>query len=392
MVLTRKQEEGLKIAVSRFKDCEPWTCISGYAGTGKSTLVKFIIAALNLNPDEVCYVAFTGKAANVLKQKGCANATTAHKLLYRSRILPNGKYIHEPRKTLDPFIKLIIVDEVSMLPKHIWDLLIGHRIHVIALGDPEQLPPVDEDNGILANPHIFLDEIMRQAQESEIIRLSMHVREGRPLATFEQAQTEVQIITPAQVVSGMYEWADQIICATNANRNKINMAMRKLKNFPDTPVQEDKIISLKNHWECFSNQGSALTNGSIGHIVDSSVQRLEVPRYIIPQGYLDVLYTDLLTEDNETFTGLFLDYQQLLTGEKTLQGKQEYQMLRSKMTMDPPFDFAYGYAITCWKAQGSEWDKVLLFEENFPFSKEEHKRYLYTGITRAKNKIVIVRK
>ena len=279
-----------------------------------------------------------------------------------------------------------------MLPKHIWDLLIGHRIHVIALGDPEQLPPVDEDNGVLANPHIFLDEIMRQAQESEIIRLSMHVREGRPLATFEQAQTEVQIIAPAQVVSGMYEWADQIICATNANRNKINMAMRKLKNFPDTPVQEDKIISLKNHWECFSNQGSALTNGSIGHIVDSSVQRLEVPRYIIPQGYLDVLYTDLLTEDNETFTGLFLDYQQLLTGEKTLQGKQEYQMLRSKMTMDPPFDFAYGYAITCWKAQGSEWDKVLLFEENFPFSKEEHKRYLYTGITRAKNKIVIVRK
>lgn len=112
-----------------------WLCLK--VGTGKSTLVKFIIAALNLNPDEVCYVAFTGKAANVLKQKGCTNATTAHKLLYRSRILPNGKYIHEPRKALDPFIKLIIVDEVSMLPKHIWDLLIGHRIHVIALGDPE---------------------------------------------------------------------------------------------------------------------------------------------------------------------------------------------------------------------------------------------------------------
>lgn len=66
MKLTKKQEEGLKIAVARYKNREPWTCISGYAGTGKSTLVKFIIAALNVDPEDVCYIAFTGKAATVL--------------------------------------------------------------------------------------------------------------------------------------------------------------------------------------------------------------------------------------------------------------------------------------------------------------------------------------
>jgi exodeoxyribonuclease-5 len=60
--------------------------------------------------------------------------------------------------------------------------------------------------------------------------------------------------------------------------------------------------------------------------------------------------------------------------------------------MEPPYDFAYAYAITCHKAQGSEWNKVLIFEEGFPFETEEHKRWLYTAVTRAAEKVVIVRK
>ena len=69
------------------------------AGTGKSTLVKFIISALpNIVPEtDVKYVAYTGKAANVLKNKGCPGATTAHKLLYEARMMPNGKYQFFPR-------------------------------------------------------------------------------------------------------------------------------------------------------------------------------------------------------------------------------------------------------------------------------------------------------
>ena len=97
MILTAKQEEGLKIAVARFKAHEPWTCISGYAGSGKSTLVKFIISALNIPEDEVCYVAYTGKAATVLQQKGCPNAMTAHKLLYWASPTPSGKFIFKPK-------------------------------------------------------------------------------------------------------------------------------------------------------------------------------------------------------------------------------------------------------------------------------------------------------
>ena len=98
MELTAKQEKGLKIAIERFKNGERYTCIAGYAGTGKSTLVKFIIEALpgiRLDKD-VKYVAYTGKASNILKNKGCPGATTAHKLLYSARMLPSGKYTFSP--------------------------------------------------------------------------------------------------------------------------------------------------------------------------------------------------------------------------------------------------------------------------------------------------------
>ena len=57
MVLTNKQEQGLKIAIDRYKNNERFTVISGYAGTGKSTLVKYLIAALNVREDDVCYAA-----------------------------------------------------------------------------------------------------------------------------------------------------------------------------------------------------------------------------------------------------------------------------------------------------------------------------------------------
>ena len=137
IVLTNKQEQGLREAVERYKRGEKYTVISGYAGSGKSTLVKFIISALDIDSDtQVAYVAFTGKAAAVLSQKGCPNATTAHKLLYRAKPMPNGSYKFIPRDTLEQEYKVIVVDEVSMLPTSLWQQLLRHPVYIIALGDP----------------------------------------------------------------------------------------------------------------------------------------------------------------------------------------------------------------------------------------------------------------
>lgn len=92
---------------------------------------------MGLSENEVSYIAFTGKAAKVLQQKGCPNAMTAHKLLYYSDMKANGKFTFRPRKRLENgALRVIVVDEISMLPRDMWELLLSHHIYVLALGDP----------------------------------------------------------------------------------------------------------------------------------------------------------------------------------------------------------------------------------------------------------------
>ena len=390
VTLTNKQEQGLRIAVERYKAHESWTCIAGYAGTGKSTLVKFIIAALNVAPENVAYVTFTGKAASVLRHKGCPNAMTAHKLLYYSKRLPNGKFVFTPRTSLEGEYKVIVVDEISMLPKELWELLLRHKVYIIACGDPFQLPPINKnaDNHVLDTPHIFLDEIMRQAEESEIIRLTMNIREGKPIQY--QRGNEVQVVSPDDVVSGMYDWADQIICATNKKRLDINTYMRAAAGRGELPEDGDKIIACRNCWDIIDTTGeNALVNGTIGYLDGLTFGTQEYPIYGFPT--VPVIRTGLRTDDGG-FDEIMLDQQALMTGKKFLTPEQEYQIYRrASLKGLEPIEFNYGYAITCHRAQGSEWEKVLVFEESFPFDKEEHARWLYTACTRPSEKLVLVR-
>ena len=389
MVLTKKQEEGLKIAVQRYNDHEAWTCIAGYAGTGKSTLVKFIVAALDIPEDYVCYIAYTGKAAKVLREKGCPNAMTAHRLLYQSFPKADGSFYHKIKRPLDWPYKLIVVDEISMLPKGIWDLLLSHKIHVICLGDPFQLPPIGEDNQVLYNPHIFLDEIMRQAQESEIIRLTMDIRNGKPLNLFKG--NEVQVIDQKDMVGGMYGWADQIIVAKNATRRNVNSAMRKmLFNVNDeAPVEGDKIICLRNDWETVTEAGDVLVNGTIGTL--NNIRLNKNHPFLKPQMIADFLpddYSELdlaISPQDLYFRNLNIDHKLLTTGEPTVTDKNFKRFPKGMR----PLTFDYGYCITCHKAQGSEYDKVLVLEEFLRGN--DHDRWLYTAATRAKEKLVIVR-
>ncbi len=391
MVLTSKQQTGLKIAVARYKAGEPYTCIAGYAGTGKSTLINFIVEALDIDPIEIAYITYTGKAASVLRHKNCPNAMTAHKLLYKSRPMPDGKFMYIPKDCLEEDYKLIVVDEVSMLPKTLWDLLLSHRVHVLACGDPFQIPPIDKDsdNHILDNPHIFLDEIMRQAAESEIIRVSMDIRNGKPLNYFKG--NEVQIIRNEEVVDGMYDWADQILVATNAKRQVINDFMRQSKGYDALPQIGDKVIALRNCWDTFDTNGEmALVNGTIGYITDKKLEYREYPLYRFPQ--VPILKSQIETPEGETFKAIACDYTALKTGKKFLTPQQEYQIIRRRdLKGSEPIEFNYGYAITTHRAQGSQWNKVLVYEEQFPFNREEHARHLYTGVTRAAEKLVLVR-
>ena len=393
MILTRKQSEGLLIAIDRYKAKKKYTVISGYAGSGKSTLVRFIIEALDVDEDDVCYCAFTGKAAEVLRKKGNKNACTLHRLLYESIPKPEGGFFRKPKPVLD--YKVIVVDEVSMAPKSLIDLLFKHNIYAICLGDPGQLPPIDkdEDNHLLDHPHIFLDEIMRQAQESEIIQLTMKIRNNEPINYFDGK--EVKIIPYSQLNTGILQWGDQILTATNATRQAINTQMRQLLNYPNHPVDGDKMICLRNYWEDFSDDGDPLINGTIGILKNSFQTWREIPRVAKSNiKKFDILMGDLSIPDTSDIYNLVdMDYKMILTGNKCCDWKLSYRLgkLRFRYGDIVPKEFTYAYAVTVHKAQGSEWNNIVVLEENFPFDKIEHTRWLYTACTRASAKLVLVR-
>lgn len=388
MILTRSQEEAVKICKTKYSNKDPYTIILGYAGSGKSTLIPVVVDALGLHPErDVAYIAYTGKAALVMANKGCYNAQTAHRLLYHSVLQPNGSFKHIPKKDIGRY-RLIIVDEVSMLPKDMWELLLSHHIPVIAFGDPGQLPPVKaQDNGMMDKPDCFLSEIVRQAQENEIIRLSMDVREFKPLSLYKGHQ--VQIIDPEEVIPGMYIWADQIICAKNATRRTLNQETRQLLYDVEDlePVEGDKLICLNNYWEDVNPIGDALVNGTTGSI--SFIRKFDTTKFhpamkvdMLPDGF-DINYP----LGDPYYTDVLIDYQLLTTGVPTV-NENNWKKFQGDIR---PREFDYGYAITAHKSQGSEYNKVLVFEENFPFVQEEHMRWLYTAITRAKSKLVVVR-
>ena len=396
MELNEKQKNGLTLALQRYKNKEKYTVIAGYAGAGKSTLVRFIIEELKtygVKETDVCFACFTGKAAQVLLKKGNKNVITLHKLLYKSIPKESGGFVRIPNPSI-PY-KIVVVDEVSMAPKTLMDLLFKHNVYVICLGDPFQLPPVDkkEDNHLLDAPHIFLDEIMRQAQESEIIQLSMAIRENRPIEAFQGK--EVQILNKEELNTGMLTWADQILVATNATRVSINTQMRKLLNFGEKPQDGDKIICLRNYWDCFSDNEEPLVNGTIGILKNSFLTKRYLPRIVKSTdglSHIDLIMGDFISDSGMYFHSLEMDKKMIDTGEFSLDWKTVYQLNRNPKTRDiPPLEFTYGYAITCHKAQGSEWDKVLVIEEKFPFDKIEHARWLYTAVTRSSEKLVLVR-
>ena len=162
----------------------------GYAGTGKTTLARHIAEGVD---GEVKFAAFTGKAALVMRNKGCDNASTIHSLIYRAR--ESG--VEQPSFELwddapASKAKLIVIDECSMVDAELGRDLMSFECPLLVLGDPAQLPPI-QGGGFFTDcePDVMLTEVHRQAQDDPIIRMSMDVREGRELDIGRYGESQV---------------------------------------------------------------------------------------------------------------------------------------------------------------------------------------------------------
>lgn len=380
MILTKGQEKGLKVAVERYRNHEPYTVIAGPAGSGKSSLVKFIIDALNLPEDKVVYITYTGKASLVLRNKGCENAITAHKLLYHAKEKPDGTYEFTPKKHLDYNYKIIVLDECSMLPEEMWMLLLSHRVHVIALGDKEQLPAIDGDSKILDNPHVVLDEVVRQALDSPIIQLSVDIRAGKFLEY--GGPKECRVMPPERVSDKLLMGADQVLCGKNITRHCLNERLRKIKfgkQYSNKPLDGDKIICLKNDWATIGNNEEPLVNGMIGTVRNI---RLKENGLL----YKPEMVADFISDNDGIYKDLHMDYK-IFTEKETTINKDNWMMFPKN---ERAHEFDYGYVCTVHKFQGSESEKVVVYDE-WLGDAEFHRRWLYSAVTRASKMLVVVR-
>lgn len=376
IVLTQQQEWTIKEVKKLLIQKKPIITIAGFAGTGKTTLVQYLIESLGYTLDDVAFACFTGKASLVLQQKGIP-ATTLHSLLYISFMNKGGDFVHVKKKELDYPYKLIVIDEISMVSNDILTVARSHKIPIIALGDIGQLPPIGETNGLLDHPDIVLTEILRQEVDNPIIQLSMDIRAGKLLSLTKNEN--IMIIDRSDLVAGMFTWADQILCGYNNTRNEINATIRKILGY-ENPIPEvgEKIICTKNYWNTLSHdQNLPLVNGTIGFIdkIYFSTNKEQIIDF--KPDYIDDLFKKITVD-----TAL---YQNQKPKEQWI-----YKAGRRIPILKDVKFFDWAYAITTHRFQGSQADKILVFEEILNL--DTHKQWLYTAVTRSAQKIIIVRR
>src|SRR5882757_1153758 len=196
----------------------------GYAGTGKTTLARHLAEGVD---GKVLFAAFTGKAACVMRSKGCRGASTIHRLIYKPPETSEQQPSFELwNKAPASNAKLIIIDECSMVDAELARDLMSFGVPLLVLGDPAQLPPI-QGGGFFtdAKPDAMLTEVHRQAQDNPIIRLSMDIRAGLDLEPGRYGESEILTrddLDPQRVIK-----ADQILVGRNATRRAYNMRMRQ---------------------------------------------------------------------------------------------------------------------------------------------------------------------
>ena len=407
MQLSPQQSKAIAAVADWFHtgNSKPFFYLAGYAGTGKTTLARHFAEGVE---GDVLFAAYTGKAALQLRKAGAEGASTIHSLVYKlvkpdiaqireieaklKNIFPGDEQyqelaqslhkLREPHFTINrdseiSSASLVILDECSMIDEEMANDLLSFEVPILVLGDPGQLPPIKGQGYFTQTPDVMLTKIHRQAKDNPIIALSLHVREhgNVPFGFSKTAGAFPQ----SKLLPSSLKGASQIICGKNATRRFRNLQLRKLLGFGLSggvyPETGDKVIALKNVRE------AGVFNGLLGEVTaaDPTPENFRLNLSIHTEEGKDL-------EDIKVLTGAFDEY---LPNVSNPMDKIPTHIIRNS------YQFDYGYAITCHKAQGSQFDRVLVIDDGMfawgPKYAEQRKQWLYTAVTRAVESVAVIR-
>ena len=417
--------------------------LTGYAGTGKTTLMRSIVTTYLALKGNIVLLAPTGRASKVLAQRA---ASTIHRHIYiptnsggTARFLLRQNQLKHA---------LFVVDEASMIADQptdssafgnrslLEDLLkyvsMGHYCKVLFIGDTAQLPPVGVplspalDPNVLTNTYGLnlvthqLTQVIRQAEKSVVLKNATAIRQ----ILADGKTDKPQITTAADVVRLTDGWemeeafqglfADStrengiMIVRSNNRANKYNFDIRARIQFrEDIIASGDRLMVVKNNYYWLPEQSPIgfIANGDAVEVlslrnresqygfdfIDATVQLADYPEQPPTDCklLLDVLQADApaltYNQQNKLFEEIEKEYAHI--------GNRRNRM---QQVMSNPYYNAlqvkFAHVVTCHKAQGGQWPNVIIEQSWLPTGEvdTEYLRWLYTAFTRAQEKVYLI--
>ncbi len=379
--------------------------VAGYAGTGKSTLLRVFGEKYGSRGKPIC-IAPTGKAALRIREAARMDASTIHRWLYAPKEDPATgivKFMPRPlQEIVLPPSKLVLLDEASMVGPDVWkdvyQVCKKLDVKLVCVGDAFQLPPVQPPNAApfsilspeFARHHgaerIELREVLRQAQDSPIIRASMKLRDGggiRALAELKKIDTEKfwHVATEVHRAGGV------TICHRNVTRTAINAGVRTMLGITDEqPQNGEPLVVLKNTYEAGLVNGELVEFAGWDQIPD--VYERVYDRYKNVDEYTRFGATRVGGEETRVVISLEELHGRLSAGPRAIEiAAATWARVNRVMagdTIAPLLHVNFGYGWTGHKSQGSQWPYVLVvIEPSIRLDDDDGRRWCYTSITRA---------
>jgi len=420
--------------------------LKGFAGTGKTTLIRSLVKVFGEFHFKSVLLAPTGRAAKVLSNIALKDAYTIHKKIYRQKSSKDGfgKFVLEKNLYSNT---LFIIDEASMISNHafnnsifgsgrVLDDLIEYvyndkRCKLLLIGDTAQLPPVGLEISPALDPLVlagygmtvregFLDEVVRQSKNSGILYNATEIRKLLVKKSFEIPSVKLENFTDIarlhgeDLVEGLSSSYDReglensiVVVRSNKMANRYNQGIRNTILWREEEVSTgDFLMVVKNNYFWLQE------NESVGFIANGDiVEILRINGYQERYGFrfadmvlklkdyadiefeakvlLDTIHVEAASMSNEENKKLF--YSVLEDYSKESSKKKQFDGVRNDEFYNA-LQVKFGYAVTCHKAQGGQWKNVFIDQG---FIREdmvniEYLRWLYTAITRATSKLYLV--